>query len=76
MVPAAVGRRPRADAKRAPRAARGRANLVEWIAEAEERVWLGEVKGLQDTLAALRVKATRLAQLTAAGITDNPAAMS
>ena len=52
------------------------ANLVERIAEAEERVWLGEVKGLQDTLEALREKIARLEQLTAVGLTDTPASMA
>lgn len=48
------------------------ANLVDRIAEAEERVWLGEVKGLQDTLEALREKTGRLEQLAAVGVTDSP----
>lgn len=45
-------------------------SLVERIAEAEDRVWLGEVKGLQATLEALRGKTARLEQLAATGVTD------
>jgi hypothetical protein len=52
------------------------ANLEDRIGEARQRVWLGEVTGLQETLTALRAK-TRLAeQLTAAGITDTPASLT
>jgi hypothetical protein len=52
------------------------ANLVARIAEAEERVWLGEVKGLQDTLEALRGKTARLKQFAVAGVTDAPESMA
>jgi hypothetical protein len=48
------------------------ANLEERIGEARQRVWLGEVAGLQETLTALRAKAKLAEQLTAAGITDTP----
>lgn len=52
------------------------ANLEERIEEARQRVWLGEVAGLQETLTALRAKAELAAQLTAAGITDTPVPLS
>ena len=52
------------------------ANLVDRIAEAEEWVWLGEVKGLQDTLEALREKTGRLEQRAAVGVTDSPGPMA
>ncbi len=51
-------------------------NLTERIAEARERVWLGEVAGLQETLVALREKAKHIERVTAASITDTPAALN
>jgi hypothetical protein len=47
-------------------------NLTERIAEARDRVWLGEVAGLQETLVALRAKTQHAERLAAAGITDTP----
>jgi hypothetical protein len=47
-------------------------NLTERIAEAHDRVWLGEVAGLQETLVALRTKTQHAKRLAAAGITDTP----
>ncbi|OLT05687.1 hypothetical protein BJF90_01395 [Pseudonocardia sp. CNS-004] len=47
-------------------------NLTERIAEARDRVWLGEVAGLQETLVALRTKTQHAERLAAAGITDTP----
>jgi hypothetical protein len=47
-------------------------NLTERIAEARDQVWLGEVAGLQETLAALRTKTQHAERLAAAGITDTP----
>jgi len=52
------------------------ANLEERIDEARQRVWLGEVAGLQETLTALRAKARLAEQLTAASITDTPASLT
>ena len=52
------------------------ANLEERIDEARQRVWLGQVAGLQETLTALRAKARLAEQLTAAGITDTPASLT
>jgi hypothetical protein len=52
------------------------ANLEERIDVARQRVWLGKVAGLQETLTALRVKARLAEQLTAAGITDGPASLT
>jgi hypothetical protein len=52
------------------------ANLVERIEEAKKRVWLGEVKGLEQTLIALRTKTADAERLAAEGITDRPAAMA
>lgn len=51
-------------------------NLTERIAEAKERVWLGEVAGLQQTLVALRDKTKQAEQLATAGITDTPAPLT
>ena len=51
-------------------------NLTERIAEARERVWLGEVVGLQETLVALRDKTQLAERLALTGITDTPAAMT
>jgi len=48
------------------------ANLVERIDEARERVWLGEVAGLERTLEELRAKATQVEHLVESGITDDP----
>lgn len=48
------------------------ANLTDRIAEARERVWLGEVAGLQQTLVALRANTEHAERLAAAGITDTP----
>jgi hypothetical protein len=50
-------------------------NLIERIAEAEQHVWLGEVKGLKDTLEALRGKTAHAQRLVTAGLTDTPATM-
>ena len=47
-------------------------NLTERIAEARERVWLGEVAGLQETLVALRAKTEHAERLAASGIADVP----
>jgi hypothetical protein len=47
-------------------------NLTERIAEARDRVWLGEVAGLQETLVALRTKTQHAELLAAVGITDTP----
>lgn len=52
------------------------ANLVERITEAQERVWLGEIKGLQDILKALREKTGRLERLAAVGVTDSTESMA
>lgn len=46
--------------------------LTERIAEARDRVWLGEATGLQKTLVALRTKTQHAERLAAAGITDTP----
>lgn len=52
-------------------------NLTDRIAEARDnRVWLGEVTGLQETLAALRTKTEHARRLATAGITDDPAALT
>jgi integrase len=51
-------------------------NLTERISEARERTWLGEVAGLEQTLAALRAKKQHAELLTSAGITDTPRALS
>ncbi|MFF4961438.1 hypothetical protein [Streptomyces sp. NPDC001222] len=48
------------------------ANLTERIAEARQRVWLGEVAGLQETLVALRAKTQHAERLVEAGVTDSP----
>lgn len=48
------------------------ANLAERITEARQRTWLGEVAGLEQTLAALRAKKQHAERLAAAGITDTP----
>jgi hypothetical protein len=47
-------------------------NPTERIAEARDRVWLGEVAGLQETLVALRAKTEHAERLAAVGITDTP----
>jgi hypothetical protein len=52
------------------------ANLVERIEEAKRRVWLGEVKGLEQTLIALRDKTADAERLAAEGITDQPVALA
>jgi len=51
-------------------------NLTDRISEARERTWLGEVAGLEQTLAALRAKKQHAELLTAAGITDTPRTLS
>jgi integrase len=51
-------------------------NLAARIAEARERVWLGEVAGLEQTLTALREKKQHLERLAAEGITDAPALLA
>jgi hypothetical protein len=48
-------------------------NLTERIAEARDRVWLGEVTGLEQTLTALRAKAQHAERLATVGI-RHPAA--
>lgn len=48
------------------------ANLVERLEEAKRHVLLGEVKGLEQTLVALRAKTADTERLAAAGITDDP----
>ena len=48
------------------------ANLMDRIEEAKRHVWLGEVKGLKQTLVALRAKTADTERLAAAGITDDP----
>jgi hypothetical protein len=51
-------------------------NLTERIAEARDRVWLGEVTGLEQTLTALRAKAQHAERLATVGITDIPQPMT
>ncbi len=51
-------------------------NLTERITEARQRTWLGEVTGLEQTLAALWDKKQQVERLTAAGITDTPRALN
>jgi integrase len=51
-------------------------NLADRIGEARQRTWLGEVAGLEQTLAALRDKKIHAERLAAAGITDTPAPLS
>jgi hypothetical protein len=52
------------------------ANLTERLEEARRHVWLGEVKGLEQTLAALRAKTADAERLATQGITDQPAMLS
>lgn len=51
-------------------------NLQQRLAEARDRVWLGEVSGLEQTLAALREKKQHAQRLVDQGITDAPAPMN
>jgi hypothetical protein len=52
------------------------ANLVERIEEAKSRVWLGEVKGLEQTLISLRAKTADAERLAAEGINDQAVALA
>ncbi len=52
------------------------ANLVERLQEAKQHVWLGEVKGLEQTLVDLRAKTANAERLAAQGITDQPGTLS
>ncbi len=62
----------RPEPSRLPVFAELEANLDQRLAEARERVWLGEVSGLEQTLQALRGKRRHAQRLADQGLTDVP----
>lgn len=60
----------RPEPSRLPVFAELEANLEQRLAEARERVWLGEVTGLEQTLQALRGKRQHAQRLADQGLTD------
>jgi len=62
----------RPEPSRLPVFAELEANLEQRLTEARERVWLGEVTGLEQTLQALRAKRQHAQRLADQGLTDTP----